>query len=212
VGLIATKICLQKNVPTFVGAINSEGVITGSGRLPQGRGDSLLSALESARAHLVRFGGHDAAAGFELKEDKFQDVLSAFQVHYETQEAVAAKALEFDVEAKVDEVSENLMRWLEVLGPFGQSFDVPVFCFRRLQIDEVIVMKGKHLKLKLMEPESRKKIEAVYFSAPPALLAQLPVRGERVAVIGELQWNYFSGRRSVQLLLKDFKTEKSDTV
>lgn len=206
VGLIATKICLQKNVPTFVGAINEDGVITGSGRLPQGRADSLLSALESARAHLVRFGGHDAAAGFELKSENVDRVVRAFQTHYETQKPAETKSFQYDLEARLDEVSENLMKWLEVLGPFGQSFESPVLCFRQLQIEDVIVMKGKHLKFKMIDAVSLKRIEAVYFSAPAAMMENLPRRGALIDVIGELQWNYFSGRRSVQLLLKDFKT------
>ncbi len=210
VGLIATKISLARNVPTFIGAINSEGVITGSGRLPQGRADSLLDALEAARAHLVRFGGHDAAAGFELKSENFNQVLGAFQTHYETQEPAALKTFQYDLDARLDEINENLMRWLEILGPFGQSFESPVICFRQVQVEDVMVLKGKHLKLKITDPVSRRRVEALYFSAPPSVLENLPAKGSLIDVIGEVQWNYFSGRRSVQVLIKDFKIPKAD--
>ncbi len=211
VGLIATKISLEKNVPTFVGAINEEGVITGSGRLPQGRADSLLDALESAGAHMVRFGGHDAAAGFELKSENFEAAVGAFQAHYETQAPAVRKSFQYDLEARLEEVSENLMRWLEVLGPFGQGFECPILCFRRLMIDDLIVLKAKHLKFKLIDPETKKRVEGIYFSAPPSVLENLPSRGSFVDLIGELQWNYFSGRRTVQLLVKDFKQQKTDS-
>ncbi len=211
VGLIATKISLAKNVPTFIGAINAEGVITGSARLPQGRADSLLEALESAKAHLVRFGGHDAAAGFELKEGNFDQVLKAFQTHYETQKPATSKSFHYDLEARLEEVNESLMRWFDILGPFGQSFETPVLCFRNVQIDDVLVLKAKHLKMKLVDPESKRRIESLYFSAPPDVLQNLPARGSKVDVIGEVQWNYFSGRRTLQLLIKDFKIAKMDS-
>jgi len=210
VGLIATKISLEKNVPTFVGAINNEGVITGSGRLPQGRADSLLDAMESARTHLVRFGGHDAAAGFELKEENFDATVAAFQTHYETQVPAKTKSFQYDLEARLDEINDNLMKWLETLGPFGQGFESPILCFRQLQIDDIIVLKAKHLKFKLMDPESKKRVEGIYFSAPAAVLEDLPKRGSSIDIIGELQWNYFSGRRTVQLLVKDFKQRTTD--
>jgi single-stranded-DNA-specific exonuclease len=210
VGLIATKISLARNVPTFIGAINSEGVITGSGRLPQGRADSLLDALEAAKSHLVRFGGHDAAAGFELKSSNFDQVLKALQTHYETQAPAALKTFQYDLDARLDEINDNLMKWLEILGPFGQSFESPVICFRKVQVDDVLVLKGKHLKLKVSDPVSLRRVEALYFSAPPSVLENLPVRGSLIDVIGEVQWNYFSGRRSVQLLIKDFKMRNTD--
>lgn len=205
VGLIATKICQHKNVPTFIGSINDEGVITGSARLPQGFGKGLLEALEAARQHLVRFGGHDAAAGFELAEENQEAFLQALVGHFQNQTAATQRCVDFDIEADLQEVSENLMKWFEAMGPFGQSFESPVLCFRNLRLQDVLVLKGNHLKFKLQDREGRKKMDAVYFSPPPKILENLPAVGEVVDILGEIQWNYFSGRRTVQLLIKDLK-------
>lgn len=207
VGLIATKICLQKNVPTFVGAINEEGVITGSARLPSGFGKGLLEALEAGSEYLVRFGGHDAAAGFELEESKqelfIQKLVEHFQNHTATQ-----RCIDFDLEADLQEISENLMKWLEVMGPFGQSFENPILCFRNVHLQDVLVLKGNHLKFKFQDRDGKKKMDGIFFSPPPHLLQELPMRGSVLDILGELQWNYFSGRRTVQILVKDLKLAK----
>ncbi|MEZ0391364.1 MAG: single-stranded-DNA-specific exonuclease RecJ [Pseudobdellovibrionaceae bacterium] len=210
VGLIATKISLQKNVPAFIGAINEEGVITGSARLPQGFVNGLLGALESGREHLVRFGGHEAAAGFELHENQQEAFLEKLVQYFELQERQGQKCIDFDLEADLAEITENLMRWFEVMGPFGQSFENPVLCFRHVVLQDVIVLKGNHLKFKLQDREGQKKVDGIYFSPPPALLENLPAKGSLVDLLGELQWNYFSGRRSVQILLKDLKLSKGE--
>lgn len=209
IGLIATKICLQKNVPTFIGAINAEGVITGSARLPQGMGKGLLQALEAASPYLVRFGGHEAAAGFELEESKQELFLQKLIEHFRGQDQVAQqRCLDFDLEANLQDISENVMKWLEVMGPFGQSFESPVLCFRNVSLQDVMVLKGNHLKFKFQDQDGQKRIDGIYFSPPPQVLNELPGKGATVDILGELQWNYYLGRRTVQILVKDLKLAK----
>ena len=73
VGLVATKLAQNLGVPAFVGAVHEDGQVVGSSRMPHGSSDSLLEAFEAAREALVRFGGHDPAAGFELKLERAED-------------------------------------------------------------------------------------------------------------------------------------------
>jgi single-stranded-DNA-specific exonuclease len=205
VGLIATKISLARNVPAFVGSVNSEGIVTGSGRLPSGHGGSLLRVLEAAKDHLLRFGGHDAAAGFEYRVEDEPLILEKFVEFFEGQDSLAQAWLDYDVQANLSEVNENLMKWLEILGPFGQGFENPLLCFRRVQIQDLIVLKGNHLKFKLQAEAGDQRLDAIYFSPPPKILEDLPNKGSSLDILGEVQWNYFSGRRTVQVLIKDFK-------
>ena len=209
VGLIATKISLQTNLPTFMAAVNSEGVLTGSGRLPAGSSDSLLSALESGREHLSRFGGHDAAAGFELHAENQGPLIEALAQHYQqTKQGRRQKLIEYDLEMGLEDVTESLMKWIEALGPFGQSFNNPIFCFRNVKLSNVVDLRGGHLKLKLTGLQSQKKMEALYFSPPPSMKEELShVQGE-IDLLGEIQWNYFAGRKGIQILVKELKLSR----
>lgn len=209
VGLIATKLALSTHMPAFVGSINDEGVITGSARLPQGGSDSLLEALSANAGILQRFGGHDAAAGFELLASKQDDFIQGLANHYKTREAQTTKFVDYDVDAQFDEVNEFLMRWLDSLGPFGQGFSQPLFCFRNILVKELVTLKGAHLKLKLEDSITGKKGEGIFFSPPSHLISRLQdallEKNLQVHLLGEVQWNYFAGRKTVQLLIKDLQ-------
>jgi single-stranded-DNA-specific exonuclease len=205
VGLIATKLCLQKNVPAFVGAINEEGVITGSARLPNGFASSLLKALEAGKDHLVRFGGHEAAAGFELHSENETQFVAKLIEHFKLQKTQEPFAIEYDLQAELHEINENLMRWFEIIGPFGQSFSNPILRIRNVHIKDVITLKGNHLKFKFEDESTGRLMDGIYFSPPKQLVETLPGPGQSVDLLGELQWNYFSGRRTLQILIKDMK-------
>ena len=204
-GLIATKLSQQENVPVFIGAINDDGVVTGSARLPNGISDSLLTAFAAGSQYLNRYGGHDAAAGFELHEKNQGAFITALSEYYDKQEASESRSLEFDVEANLSEVTEYLMRWFDALGPFGQSCANPLLCFRKVHLREIISLKGGHLKLKLEETESFRRFDGMYFSPPPSVTEKIPPVGTQIDILGELQWNFFAGRKAIQILIKDFK-------
>jgi len=177
--------------------------------LPAGSSDSLLSALESGREHLSRFGGHDAAAGFELHAENQGPLIEALAQHYQqTKQGRRQKLIEYDLEMGLEDVTESLMKWIEALGPFGQSFNNPIFCFRNVKLSNVVDLRGGHLKLKLTGLQSQKKMEALYFSPPPSMKEELShVQGE-IDLLGEIQWNYFAGRKGIQILVKELKLSR----
>lgn len=212
VGLIATKVCQQTGLPTFIGSISEEGTITGSARLPNGRAESLLTAMQAAQTEsetLLRFGGHDAAAGFELEVGKEEAFVAALAKYYESREFIPTKSeVLFDAQAELSEMTDNFMRWLDSMGPFGASFAIPTFCFQNLLIKDVISLKGGHLKLSVMDPQSLKTAEALCFS-PSMDWAAVAKAQQHVDLLAEVQWNYFGGYRRIQLLVKDIKSISS---
>lgn len=210
VGLIATKICLQTGLPTFIGSIAEDGTITGSGRLPNAHSSrSLLTALQAASSELARFGGHDAAAGFELDEDKTDAVIAALARHYENlNHAPSSREVLFDTYAEISEVNEGFMRWLDSMGPFGANFSIPTFCFQNLLVKDVFSLKGGHLKLSVLDPVTRKSTEALCFSPSPEW-TEIAKAQQHVDLLAEVQWNYFAGTKRVQLLVKDIQSTQT---
>ena len=85
IGLVATDLAEKLRVPAFVGAMNEKGRIVGSGRMPKESSGSLLEAFEWAKENLVRFGGHNPAAGFELELEKTEDLNQMFSQFYNRQ-------------------------------------------------------------------------------------------------------------------------------
>ena len=79
IGITASRLVERHYRPAVVISLDGEGGGRGSGRsIP---GFDLLAGLEACSEHLVRFGGHRAAAGLELREEDLDAFRSAFAAY-----------------------------------------------------------------------------------------------------------------------------------
>ena len=209
VGLVATKVSQNSNVPAFIGAENEKGMVTGSARLPGEGFPSLLDALESASEYMVKFGGHAAAAGFEFEKSQFINIERAFLEFYKKVLPDGPKPVtyDYDGEGRLEDINEGFMNWWDQMGPFGSGFETPIFRFSQLEVKSFSLLSGGHIKLSVMDRETQKRMDALWFS--PAKNHSVNVNnlrvGQVVDLLGEPQWNIFAGRRSLQLLVKDIR-------
>jgi single-stranded-DNA-specific exonuclease len=209
VGLIATKLSQVFNRPAFVGAWGDDNVIVGSARLPQGQEACLVEAMGSAQDLLSRFGGHSAAAGFELHSDKLTPVIDRLSTYFQDlHEKPKAQEVLYDVDAKLSDVGAPLMKWYDFVGPFGAGFSTPLIHFRKVILHSKKALKGGHWRLRLVEADGSGAHEALLFSPSPRHLAVLESSSEFLDVLGELQWNYFAGQKTVQILVRDLKVSQ----
>jgi single-stranded-DNA-specific exonuclease len=205
VGLVATKLSQNYGVPAFVACCDVDGKLTGSGRVPDGADISLPEALDYCSEYLEGFGGHAQAAGFHLLKENVEAFSKKLAEYFEpmdmTKVKAQAKAVDFDIEAGFSEVDTQFMKWMDVLGPFGQEFPVPVLMFKNVQILNARELRGGHLKWKLLDPNKKAySFDALLFS-PSQDLKQWK-EGDFVSVAAQVQWNYFAGRKSIQLLVQ----------
>lgn len=207
VGLIATKLSQTFNRPAFVGSISLDGSLVGSARIPNGSEICLVQALGGAGDVLNRFGGHSAAAGFETHAPKANLVIEALAQYFESLMSAPKKVeLYYDSVAELTEVTPALMKWYDFVGPFGAGFDVPVLRFTKVQIVNAKELRGGHYRVKLTKSSGAvQNIDALLFSPLQRQLDAVNSNAENYDVLGELQWNYFGGRESIQLLIKDIR-------
>lgn len=205
-GLIATKLTQVYNKPAFVGSVGDDGMIVGSARLPQGQEACLVQAMSSAQELLSRFGGHSAAAGFEVAESRVSGFIGKLADHFaDLREKPKPLEIFYDVEAGLSEVSEGLMKWYDFVGPFGAGFAIPLIHFTNIQVLSKRELKGGHLRLKIADADGGTSAEALLFTPTPRQLASLTVVPGFYHILGELQWNYFAGQKTVQILIRDLK-------
>ena len=206
VGLIATKLTQIYNRPAFVGSRGEDGMIVGSARLPQGQEACLVEAMGSATEYLNRFGGHSAAAGFELFHTNVDNFIAKLSAHFRSlREQPRPLELFYDVAVELPEVGASLMKWYDFVGPFGSGFTTPVFLFSQVQIFSIRELKGGHYRLKIGDKEGKTSLEALLFTPTPRQIELLGSHGGFVDILGELQWNYYAGNKTVQILIKDLK-------
>ncbi len=206
IGLIATKLSQTFNRPAFVGSENSEGMIVGSSRTPPGSEVSLVEALKGASDVLNRFGGHAAAAGFELHSYNQVKVVDRFRAYFLKLKAnPTSLAIDFDTSADLSEVNPNVMKWYDFMGPYGVGFHVPLIRFDQLTLVSKKELKGGHLKLNFSDSGKASQVDGLLFSPSEEIKSRIEV-GKVYQVLGEMQWNYFNGRKTIQLLVKDVKS------
>jgi single-stranded-DNA-specific exonuclease len=198
IGIVASRIVEQCHRPVILLAVQGdEG--RGSGRsIPAFH---LYNALAASSAHLLKFGGHQQAAGLTLSMDNFESFYDAFDRYAAenlTQEDLVPQ-LSLDAELSPTELNSGLVGFLEQLQPFGMGNPEPVFLIRNLQIISCRTIKETHLKLRLRSADA--VLDAIGFK-----MAGRAAENDMVDIACVPERNIWNGRESIQLRLKDIRT------
>jgi single-stranded-DNA-specific exonuclease len=208
IGLVANKVSQEYKLPAFVGSVEESGQIVGSVRIPDGLHISALEAMEFAQDQLIQFGGHAAAAGFELKIESAE--LFGQKLREFFSQRLMVKEPRFwlyDAAATLADLNPAFMGWYEHLSPFGMQFQPPVFYLPQVKVAQVKELKGGHLKLTLSDASSSGIVRTALWFSPDRdhpVLKKIN-EGLNVAALVEPQWNHFNGQRTLQLLVQDLK-------
>lgn len=201
IGLVATKLANKFNIPSFVGSISDSGSIVGSSRVPHD-GYSVLEALNFSKKALVRYGGHKAAAGFELKQDQQESFVYLLKEFFSQQHKIEASKKIYDTELELSDLDDYFMSWHQALEPFGKDFSHPVFLLKKVSIQSIYSLKGGHLKFQF---DQKPGVSALWFSPPEQDWIAEIEKGFVVNILVKVQWNFFNGIKSLQLLIQDLR-------
>ncbi len=148
-GILASRVVERTNRPAFV-LTSDEQEAHGSGRsIP---GFHLLDAITTAHdaAPLFnRFGGHAHAVGFSLPTGCLAQLRTALALQTLVPELLIPE-LEIDVEVHPDDLTHDLLAWLDRLAPFGMANPEPVLLARGLAVcGNPRIIKEKHICIPL---------------------------------------------------------------
>ena len=120
VGIVASRIAERYHRPAVLIALDGE-TGTGSGRSVPGF--DLLAGLNASSEHLLRHGGHRAAAGLEIARESIDAFRAAFEAHADAEltEDLRHPTERVDAIVAGDELGLTLAEELERLAPFGQG-------------------------------------------------------------------------------------------
>lgn len=197
-GIIAGRLTEEYKKPAFV--LTKVGdYLKGSGR---SFGEfSLAAALKACEEYIIGGGGHAAACGLTLAEDRLGEFRQAVNAYYEslklTDQARYLEVREDLVVGNFEDLSLELMDELKTLEPFGDGNEVPIFRLREARVVEAARLgeKGQHLRLGLWD-RNEHFFKVIGFEVPERYL---DVRaGDVVDVWVTLEENVFRGIRSVE--------------
>jgi single-stranded-DNA-specific exonuclease len=154
IGIIASRLVEKYYKPALIIAAENGGVCKGSGRSI--KGIDLFDALSECSNLLVAFGGHEYAAGFEIKKDdlpQFRDRINQI-ISQKYAVALFQREICIDLEITFYDINKTLIKNLELFRPFGRGNAKPVFLTRRLRLISVPTkLRGGGAKFSLSDGE-----------------------------------------------------------
>src|SRR5690348_8805520 len=163
IGIAASKIAERINRPCVVFSIDGD-VAHGSGRSIEAY--HLLNGLTACADLFEKFGGHSHAAGITIKPERIAEFRRRLNEHAASclTEEDLEHSVDIDLEVAPESVTFQFARELQALEPFGAGNPRPVFATKNLRcLSEPLVLKDKHLKLRLAGPRNR-PLEAVWWN------------------------------------------------
>jgi single-stranded-DNA-specific exonuclease len=203
-GLTASRIVDEFYRPTIIGRKGDEFTRASARSIPE---FSIIGALQRCSHLLVRFGGHDAAAGFTVRNDVLKEL------HHEivqiAKEELAGldliPSLSFDAYASFSDLDWDLLHFQDKLEPFGSGNPAPSYCTKnvRIQNRRRVGSDGAHLKITLVQ--DNRFFDAIAFR----LGNRCDSLEDNVDVLFRLERNVFRGSESLQLNVLDVRNEGS---
>ena len=199
IGIVASRLVERFNRPVVM--------IAGSGEQWKGSGRSvpafdLHGALGACAAHLERFGGHRAAAGLTIRQERLEAFADAFaqQADAELAGADLAPSTRIDAIVPASALTLDLARELDRLAPFGLGNpDVTLLVASCEAVDAATVGEGKHLRFRVRQ-HGRDAGSAIAFGFG-GQLEELRREG-RYDVAFRLKQNRWNGTVSPQLVVR----------
>jgi single-stranded-DNA-specific exonuclease len=169
-------------------------------------GFHLFEAFDACRAHLLRFGGHRAAAGCSILPDRIDGFREAFDLHARSALSpdLLTPELRIDVELKLSEAGGDLHRLLRHAAPFGMGNPTPTLAARGVGLEGGVrvVGAGGHLKMTFTSGDGL--LDAIGFGMGDRA-AELQALQGRFDIAFRLEENTWNGRSSMQARLLDIR-------
>ncbi len=199
IGIVSSRMTEKFNLPSILISVE-DGIGKGSGRSIKGL--NIMEALNYCKDLLIRYGGHELAAGLTVSADKIDEFRARINefarehINPEDNEAV----LEADCELCEQDITLELAEELTAFEPCGVGNPSPVFVIRNAEVVGIMQMGGgKHTKLLFGSPD--RQIPALMFGVS-AEECDIAV-GEKPDVAFKLDINEFQNRKNAQMMVCD---------
>ena len=215
IGIVASRITERYGLPSilisFDGAdAESEEDADGKGSGRSIKGMNLVEALTACGDLLVKYGGHELAAGLTVKRgnlDAFRERINEYARGVLSEESLRV-CLDADCELSGRDVHLAFAKELTLLEPFGVGNAPPTFLMRDVTVKRVTgIGGGKHCRL-LVEKDGV-CMTALYFGLTPFELGL--ESGDTADILFHLDVNDYNHVESAQLILQDARPAKAVT-
>ena len=219
-GIVAGRIRERYNLPTII--------LTKGKDMPKGSARSIESynmfeELNKCKEYIYKFGGHPMAAGLSVEEKMLPLLKKALIERCTLTDEDIIPVIKIESPFSISSLNEKLVNEIEKLRPFGKGNPSPLFATKNLEVSKVIFMgkDKKYIKFKFVSEDGHGIfIEGVNFDKYQEFKESFIEKyGEekfiklvdegyssfKMDIIYYATINEFNGKRSVQLMIKNFR-------
>lgn len=214
VGIVASRITEKYGLPSILISFSpsqdktelGSDIGKGSGRSIKGM--NLVEALGYCEGHLVKYGGHELAAGLTIQRCELEAFRSAINEY--ASKVLSEKDFEIelcaDCEIEMKDLTLELARNISALEPFGVGNPSPLFIMRDVTVTKIIqIGGGKHTKLLLTKDGI--SVYGMLFGVSAGGLEF--GAGDVIDVMFNVDVNEFRNVSTVQMIISDARISRS---
>ncbi|MEG0584252.1 MAG: single-stranded-DNA-specific exonuclease RecJ, partial [Cetobacterium sp.] len=135
IGVVSSRLSVKYGVPVVLIALK-DGIGKASCRSVPGI--NIFNIFKKIGDNLIRFGGHDLAAGFIAEETKLSYIEKLFSEEIEEVKSKKDKRkLMIDLEYSIENIDESMIKDIGELSPFGLENPHPLFLDTNLKIEGI---------------------------------------------------------------------------
>lgn len=193
IGIAAGQISSRYQVPAILMTAGGDGNIVGSCRSPEGI--DIYKVLTACSEHLLKFGGHPAAAGFSLTGEKLESFCQAArQAIAREMEGWTRPELAADLVVQAGDITPDLVAELSALAPCGEGNPRPLLFCRGLAVKSIRPAGSGNI---LTLGDRWRSFAAGFWEGGPA-----PEPGGSIGGVFTVAQDYYRGEKSVMATLK----------
>lgn len=206
IGIVASRLVDAHYRPAIM-LSTVEGKIKGSARSI--KGFNIYNALKECEDLLEQFGGHEFAAGLTMDQsnlEEFRKRMNDLACEMLSENDFQPE-LEIATDLDLGQVNTRFWKLLSQFEPFGPGNQRPIFVSRDITVHGVPTIVGNgHLKMKIRHNGSA-IFDAIGFNMHEYEPQLRNNHIKKVDVAYVLEENYWAGKRSIQMRLRDIHVE-----
>jgi len=204
VGLSASDLLKKYYRPSIIAYRNEEYTRASCRSIPE---FNIIEALDECADLFEKHGGHAAAAGFTIHNNKLLELKNRLNeiARRELIDQELVPTLKADAEINLNQISEesihHLLAELETLQPTGQKNPMARFISRNVKVEDAKLLgkEGKHLRMEISGAYSTYRAiafqQSEWFQKIPPLVDLFYI----------LEYNEFGGKKTIQFNVIDIK-------
>ncbi len=202
IGIVSSRITDTFYKPSIVMSID-ETSAKASGRSI--KGFNLFDALDFHKDMLVKYGGHELAAGLTISNDNIDTFTKAINDYAKNiiTEEISTPSIYIDDSITIPDINLDTFSSLEIIEPCGMGNRAPLYAVKSLIISSIKHLKdSSHSFITVCDQYGNHCVMPAFGMQETVKLYR---EGNTIDVAGVISENVYNSRRSAQFIIKDIR-------